>query len=212
MKWKIIGILVILAVLARLGCSHQDDLETKLVIGESKSAVYRDSINTLYDSLEVVKTIDSAIIGEKEKEIVKLSSDLNKWKRQYLNLQYKHKILLLEQNIGDVQVEGGLTCLNEHQVDSVNIIAKDRENCLERELIAFNVIQGHKRIIATQETQKDLLGLQIDTLQTENDSLLYANAVLYNKTIKKEKKIRRNRKGWIWTAVIAVFEGWLLTK
>lgn len=202
-NWQFIIILLFCFWLGRSSFLRQDKIDNDIVDTQefSDSLLVENRIKAIgevEDSLEIEELKqDTAIIQAENRDL----------KRKYANLDYRYKISMLESVVGgDVIVHDNLVCLSESQMDSVNILSMDKEECEEVLEIAKNVIILKDKIIDSKQEQIINWRIIHDTTTVEITQL--RNVYQANK--KDKKKIKRNRKFAIGAVIVAVLEGWLL--
>ena len=151
---------------------------------------------------------DSLEIEELKQDTAILIAEYKDLRRRYNSVSYKLKVSMLESVVGgDVVVHDNLVCLNESQIDSVNILSMDKDECLEVLEIAKNVINLKDEIINSKQEQIINWKIIHDTTVVEITQLRN----IYQANKKDKKKIKRNRRFAIGAVLVAVLEGWLLS-
>lgn len=206
-NWSYIAVVVMAFFLFRC-CSNNESIDTipetpssgeyvDSVLNENRILTERNVfISEQLRDLTIKHTIDSL---EHVKDIL-----------AYKKLSRKHKVVVIERNIGPVIDTLGMTCLDSVQMDSVNITYKRLSNCegvveYQREKISLQ----SKSIDIYKEKEGNYV-LVIDTLEGENFQLRDENGQLRVASKKFIKKIRNNRRIAIVSSVTAVLEGAVL--
>jgi len=201
-NWQLVLFCIFLFWLGRSSFLRQTTVDTVASVEDVVDSLLIDnrikSINDVHDSLE---------IEELKQDTANIQAENRELKIQYANISYKLKVQMLEGIVGDVVVHDNLVCLNESQIDSVNILSMDKEECEEVLEIAKNVIVLKDKIIDSKQEQIINWRIIHDTTTVEITQL--RNVYQANK--KDKKKIKRNRKFAIGAIIVAVLEGWLLS-
>lgn len=203
-NWQYIVIVLFCFWLGRSSFLRQSTLDNEVVDTQE----FSDSVIVENRILNVGEVRDSLEIEELKQDTAVLIAEYKDLKRKYLSVSYKLKVSMLESVVGgDVVVHDNLVCLNESQIDSVNLLSMDKDECLEVLEIAKNVINLKDEIINSKQQQIINWRIIHDTTVVEITQL--RNVYQANK--KDKKKIKRNRRFAIGAVMVAVLEGWFLS-
>lgn len=203
-NWQYIGIVLFCFWLGRSSFLRQSTLDNEVVDTQE----FSDSVIVENHILNINDIADSLEIEELKQDTAILIAEYKDLRRKYNSVSYKLKISMLEGVVGgDVVVHDNLVCLNESQIDSVNILSMDKEECEEVLEIAKNVIRLKDEIIDSKQEQIINWRIIHDTTTVEITQL----REIYKDNKNDKKKIKRNRKFAIGAIIVALLEGWLLS-
>lgn len=206
-NWQYIGIILFCFWLGRSSFLRQSTLDNEVASTEQ----FSDSVLVENRILSIKEVEDSLKVEELKQDTAQLIAEYKTLKRKYNSVSYKYKVIMLESVVGgDVIVKDNLVCLSESQMDSVNILSMDKEECEQVLEIAKSVIKLKDNIINSKQEQIINWRIIHDTTTVEITQL--RNVYQINKKDKErdKKKIKRNRKFAIGAVIVAVLEGWLL--
>ena len=203
-NWQYIGIILFCFWLGRSSFLRQSTLDNEVVDTQE----FSDSVITENRILAIKEVEDSLRVEELKQDTAILIAEYKDLRRRYNTVSYKLKVSMLEGVVGgDVVVHDNLVCLNEDQIDSVNLLSMDKDECEEVLEIAKNVIRLKDEIIDSKQEQIINWRIIHDTTRVEITQLRN----VYQENKKDKKKIKRNRKFAIGAIIVALLEGWLLT-
>ncbi len=203
-NWQYIGIILFCFWLGRSSFLRQSTLDNEVVDTQE----FSDSVITENRILAIKEVEDSLRVEELKQDTAILIAEYKDLRRRYNTVSYKLKVSMLEGVVGgDVVVHDNLVCLNEDQIDSVNILSMDKDECEQVLEIATNVIRLTDEIIDSKQEQIINWRIIHDTTTVEITQLRN----VYQENKKDKKKIKRNRKFAIGAIIVALLEGWLLT-